>query len=196
MSHADVFNDIYRRNVWGVGSGPGSVPQFARSYMGYLQNFMRSNAVRSVLDVGCGDWQFSRYMDWSGIAYTGIDVSSVVLLTTRTFGRDGVRFAEMDAAHDALPSADLLLAKDVLQHWPNEDVSRFLAQLPRFRYALITNGFPPGSETQLNSDIAAGGFRPLDLSRAPFGLPGAFVFWFEAVEPKFVFLWTNPATPG
>ena len=27
------------------------------------------------VDVGCGDWQFSRLIDWSGIDRRGIDVS-------------------------------------------------------------------------------------------------------------------------
>ena len=194
MSHADVFNDIYRRNLWKVGSGTGSMPQYARSYMGYLQNFLRTNRIASVLDLGCGDWQFSRHLDWTGITYTGIDVSSVVLESTRSFARPGVSFLEMDAARDTLPAAELLLAKDVLQHWPNEDVQRFLPQLSRFRLALITNGFPPTSQGRLNADIRAGDFRPIDLSRPPFGLKGSFVHWYQSDEPKFVFLWTNPAT--
>jgi SAM-dependent methyltransferase len=201
MSHAEIFNSIYRRNAWaGAGSGAGSLPQNAKSYMAYLQRFMRSNRIRSVVDLGCGDWRFSRHIDWSGIDYTGIDVSSVVLETTRNFARPGISFMEMDGLTGDLPAADLLLAKDVLQHWSNAEISHFVARLPQFRMALITNGFPPNARSRVNEDIRAGDWRPVDLSQPPFNVHGTFVYWYQADEPKFLFLWRNddraPAASG
>lgn len=189
MSHAQVFNDIYRRNVWGAGSGPGSMPQTSGHYTNYLSRFLRSNRIGSVLDIGCGDWQIFHQFDWSGVIYTGIDVSSVVMSQTKTFAKPGVSFIEMDAVHDTLPQAQLLLAKDVLQHWSNRDVELFLEKLPRFQCALITNGFPTNSKRSVNADIDPGDFRPIDLSLPPFNLNGSFVFWYPADEMKFVYLW-------
>jgi 2-polyprenyl-3-methyl-5-hydroxy-6-metoxy-1,4-benzoquinol methylase len=87
-----------------------------------LQAFLRDNAVRSVVDVGCGDWQFSRLIDCSGLDYRGFDVVPAVIEAHRAaFGREGVRF---DLLEDfaALPEADLVLRKDVLQHLPLPDV--------------------------------------------------------------------------
>lgn len=83
--HAEVFNEIYQKNLWGHGSGPGSIPQNTEPYRWYLHNFIRANGIRSVLDVGCGDWQISSLMDWNGIDYVGVDVSSVVLNNTKKF---------------------------------------------------------------------------------------------------------------
>ena len=35
--------------------------------------------IKSVCDIGCGDWQFSQYIDFKGFKYTGIDcVKSVI----------------------------------------------------------------------------------------------------------------------
>ena len=55
-----------------------------------------------------------------------------------SFGLRSMRFAAADLTAAPLPSADVLLTKDTLIHWPNEAVHRFL-QLnvlgcpPRFR---------------------------------------------------------------
>lgn len=192
MDHASIFDRIYRENLWSAGSGTGSTEEGTKPYREFLHNFMRSNGVRSVVDLGCGDWQFSRHIDWSGIDYLGVDVSAVVLETARAFTAPGVRFRQLNAVADPLPAADLLIAKDVLQHWSNADIAALLPQLASFRYALITNGFLPGAEDQTNADIDTGmHYRPVDLQRAPFELAGAYVAWFMVDEPKYTFLWTR-----
>lgn len=192
MRHADIFNDIYtRKNVWHRGSGDGSLPQHAAPYMRFLSFFIDINGIRSVLDVGCGDWQFSRHLDWSKVDYTGVDVSSVVLANTRTFEKPGVRFREMDASRDALPAADLLIMKDVMQHWSNDDIAAFLPKLGGFKFALLTN-YLPGEADQINNAIPTGGWRGVNLALAPFHLRGAFVYWYAGPDPKGVFLWQNP----
>ncbi len=77
----------------------------------------------------------------------------------------------------------------MLQHWPNADIQAFLPQLVKYRFALITNGFAPSMTARLNADIHVGGCRAVGLGRAPFNLPGCFVFGFQADEPKWGFLW-------
>ena len=191
-SHGEIFDDVYRRDLWKGGSGTGSREELTRGYRAMLQQFISHNTIASVVDVGCGDWQFSRHMDWSGVDYTGIDASDVVLENTRNFSRDGVRFVHADATRDALPSADLLLAKDVLQHWSNADITAFLPQLQKFRHALITGSFPHYAQAYVNRDMPAGAnFRPVDPAKPPFNLPGGFVQSFTAGDPKLVFLWTR-----
>ena len=193
MDHGEIFDDIYRNDRWKGGSGTGSSEEATRPYREFLHNFLRSNDIRSVLDLGCGDWQFSQHMDWSGIDYLGVDVSKVVLEGTRRFARPGVEFRALNAATDPLPPADLLIAKDVLQHWSNADILALLPKLAGFRFALFTNGFLPGEEARTNEDIATGmHYRPVDLRRAPFSLPGAYVAWLLLDEPKYTFLWTRP----
>src|SRR6478609_5527238 len=126
MDHAQIFDHIYKNNLWICGSGPGSTEENTRQYRWFLQNILKSNHIKSVLDIGCGDWQFSRHIDWTGIDYVGVDVSAMVLANTRTFARPGIAFRELNAVTDQLPSADVLIAKDVLQHWSNSDILNFL----------------------------------------------------------------------
>ncbi len=188
-THSEIFDDIYRNDLWQGGSGAGSREELTRDYRAFLQDFLRHNAIASVVDVGCGDWQFSRHIDWSGIDYTGIDASAVALENTRAFARPGVRFLHADATRDALPAADLLIAKDVLQHWSNADIHAFLPGLQNYKAALITGSFPQAAMAHVNRDMPAGAnFRPVDLHWPPFDVPGRFVFSFAAGDPKLVFL--------
>lgn len=190
MSRAEIFDQIYRDQLWGQGSGGGSREEVTRAWRVYLQSFLSANRIASVLDMGCGDWQIARHMDWSGIDYLGVDVSALVLKTTRQFARPGVRFLQADGVSDDLPAADLLIAKDVLQHWSNDDILAFLPRLKNYRAALIVNGFPHTMMGRINENIATGPYhRPVDLSRPPFNLKGWFVFGFHTEEPKYVFLW-------
>jgi SAM-dependent methyltransferase len=120
-----------------------------------------------VVDLGCGDWQFSRHMNWDGVTYVGFDVvNSVIEANTRLFARENIRFSLFESLND-LPQADLLLCKDVLQHLPNDLIRQYLAFFKKkFKAMLITNDDYP--EQNINRDIQIGGWRCLRLEREPF----------------------------
>jgi SAM-dependent methyltransferase len=173
----DAFARIYRHNVWGWGSGHGSLPRTTRQYRTYIEGFIAGNGVTSVVDLGCGDWQFSRLIDWHGADYLGVDVvPELVERNQRTFGGPGVRFEVSPSDLSELPGADLLITKDVLQHVPNAKVLELVAALPQFKYALITNDITGGEP---NGDIEPGAWRTLDLRLPPFNVAGVEVYRFE-----------------
>ncbi len=174
------FNRIYANDEWEGGSGPGSFPEATATYRAFLQDFMKKNSVRSVVDVGCGDWQSSRLIDWDRRRLQPASMYlPVVLKNTRSFGRSGIRFIEGDARTMDLPQADLLIVKDVLQHWSNADIMAIIPKLRRFRYCLITNGATAHQKGDINKDGPAGGFRPVDLSLPPFGVQGSYVLNYD-----------------
>jgi SAM-dependent methyltransferase len=161
-----TFSAIYENKVWGGGSG-ASGPDLTRPYMRMLADFVHNNAVTSVVDVGCGDWQFSTEMDWSGIRYHGFDVvESVVEANKASFASDTISFQTMCSIND-LPRADLVVCKDVLQHLPNQDVNEYLDYFSScYKYAIVTNDIFPDAYT--NADIRHGAGRALRLDQAPF----------------------------
>jgi SAM-dependent methyltransferase len=189
-----AFLAIYAQKAWGVdaqgrpSSGMGSTMEFTRVYRLFLQDFLAEHQIRSVVDAGCGDWQFSRSIDWKGIDYLGVDiVPALIEGNRRSYGALNVRFAVADIVRDKLPPADLLIVKDVLQHLPDHDVARFLTQLPAYRHVLIVNGVDPLTLTAEPQDIAAGGVRYLDITRSPHSLPGAKVLvWRHGGHAKLV----------
>jgi len=79
----NIFDRIYLTDEWNGGSGPGSQPQNTAKYVKFLNSFIRENKIKSILDVGCGDWQLMSMIDLSGVRYKGIDVSPVATAFAR-----------------------------------------------------------------------------------------------------------------
>jgi len=170
----DAFQHIYDTDHWWGGSGPGSQVDATSPYARVLQAVIGARDVTTVVDAGCGAWEFSRHIDWNPVRYTGIDiVPHVVEANTAAFARPGIEFVCADIRAVALPPADLLVCKDVLQHWDLASIHGFLDRnLSRYRYALITNDVASVhlEDAMLNADIRIGAWRTLDLERAPFSL--------------------------
>jgi SAM-dependent methyltransferase len=188
----DAFELIYARNVWGHGSGEGSLLLHVQPYMSFLQRFLRERRISSVVDFGCGDWQFSRFLAWDAIDYRGYDIApSVIAANRRNYQSGRVSFHEMEAGFDQLPAADLLIVKDVFQHWSDETVFSFLPVLKGYSYALITNCVNPAGLTK-NVPIADGGFRYLDLRLPPFNMKADEIFSFSNFRPLYRRLFEKP----
>ncbi|GAC1352083.1 MAG: hypothetical protein NVS3B20_06610 [Polyangiales bacterium] len=178
-SVSQVFNKIYDEAAWGrndagVGfSGTGSTLTATTVYRAYLQAFLKEHDVKSVVDAGCGDWEFSHAVDWSGIDYKGYDVvSSLIEKDTKSYGAPNIHFYTANILEDPLPAADLLVCKNVLQHLSNRDVTTFLGKLSKYKHVLLTDGVDNSTLSSDNYDIVEGKYRPLDLTKPPFSLAG------------------------
>lgn len=183
----EVFTEIYSKKLWGANengvgwSGAGSDFGSTPVYRKFLQDFLKTYAIKSVVDVGCGDWEFSRYIDWQGIEYLGVDVVESVLIKDKIlFGTATIHFRKMDVLQDELPKADLLICKDVLQHLTNEDILQIIPQLSRYKYCLITNDVHAETGSSNNPTITRGDYRPIDLTKAPFNVVGTKVLTYKA----------------
>ncbi len=181
----EAFTNIYEQGIWGLNehgvghSGSGSTEANTRLYRFFLQDFMRENQIKTVVDVGCGDWEFSRLIDWSGIHYTGFDiVRSVVENNNRIFGNSHIQFFCGNLVELDLPSADLLICKDVLMHLPHHDILACIPQFAKFKHCLITYDVEQNSLSAVNHDCTPGGFRLLDLTQPPFYVKGRKILTF------------------
>lgn len=194
-----VFDQIYSTSYWGNGSGGGSSPDATLPYKNFLENFIRSKGVKSIVDLGCGDWQFSRFVDFSGATYRGFDVAkSVINENRKKYSSENVEFSLMDD-YCSLPPADLLLCKDVLQHLSNEEVVKVLNVLPNFKFSLITNDISnmsmlgnllwtakqSFSVPLINRDIKIGDYRLLDPTLKPFCLNASIAFEWKVDKLRF-----------
>ena len=180
----EIFGRIYNRNEWLYGSGEGSLPKHTKGYVAVLQNFFSEFHIESVVDMGCGDWQFSQFIDWNGIYYQGYDiVKSVIDCNKEKYSSNNIEFHLYSGIGNELPDADLLIAKDVLQHWSYKSIENFLPNLSRYKYCLITNCVNPIGET-INYDIEDGEFRYLDLRLPPFNIDAQDIFSFTNKKQK------------
>ncbi|HHY1436434.1 TPA: methyltransferase domain-containing protein [Campylobacter jejuni] len=187
-----LFNTIYQTNAWGCGSGPGSNPIVTKEYVDFLHLFFKEKKIQSIVDIGCGDWQFSKNINFDKIQYTGYDVASFVIeKNNANYKKENINFILYDGDFNKVKSADLVICKDVLQHLPNNKILEFLNILPKFKFALIANDIG----LKINEDILASRYRPLDLTKSPFNLNAKKVFSIDRMPTApdiIVILWENP----
>jgi hypothetical protein len=180
---AAVFSAIYAGDRWAGGSGPGSRPGFCRPLVRWLTRYIREAGVRSMTDLGCGDFQWMpAVLAATGVCYTGLDVYEPLLARHRAqFPQH--RFQELDvsvADPGQIPEADLYLAKDVLQHWPDRTITAFLSRFFAARPAahlLVANCTGQTADVRVLDDQWR--FAPLDGARPPLA----------AFGPELVFSW-------
>ena len=197
--HEQVFTHIYDHAVWGKNStgegfsGGGSLTHNCKPYIKYLKDFMAKHDITSVVDAGCGDWEFAQYIDWSGIDYIGYDVvDSVIQKNKKRFGTSNIKFEQANIIKVDLPTADLFICKHVLQHLTNKDIFALLEQFSKYKYCIITNEVDPKTLSSNNEDIEVGGGHKIDLTRSPFNLSGQKVLNFRIEKAVHqVFLITN-----
>lgn len=144
---------MYETCAWGDNkeegykgsSGEGSSIEYnMATYIPFLRAFFKVKGIESVVDVGCGDWRCGELIYRSdAIKYTGVDAYEALIK------RNSERWSQhkwmcMDGYKERanLPSADLLILKDVIQHWTTAEIYEFLDDITiskKFKYILIVN---------------------------------------------------------
>jgi hypothetical protein len=120
---ARYWDDRYRS---GGSSGPGSTGQFAAVKAKFVNDYVRQEAVRSVIEFGCGDGLQLSLANYP--AYVGLDVSEAALSRcAERFARDTSKsfflyspFSFVD--RQRVFRADLALSLEVIFHLVEDDV--------------------------------------------------------------------------
>jgi hypothetical protein len=182
MDATSVFSAIYEEDRWAGGSGPGSTPEFCRPVATWLAGFIQDHKIRSLVDVGCGDFQWMpQVIAATGVRYTGLDVVPGLIERHRA-AWPAHRFELFDATSDSLPDADLYWSKDVLQHWPTDAIElfldRFFAARPLAQLLVANCTGQQRGPRQLDDRWH---FAPLDGSLPPLSL----------FSPRLMFSWNG-----
>lgn len=169
----ETFRTIYQNNLWEsleTKSGIGSEVAHTHEIRKQLALLFKDLNIKSFLDAPCGDFNWMKELDLTGIHYRGADIlPEIIEENTAKYAQRAKAFTLLDITQDALPLADLLLVRDCLVHFSYPDISRFLANLHRSSLTfLVTTTFP---ERKDNWDITTGDWRPLNLDLAPFSFP-------------------------
>ncbi|MBI4755629.1 MAG: class I SAM-dependent methyltransferase [Betaproteobacteria bacterium] len=173
MSPHQIFSSIYD---WKCGEfGPdsstldGATPRQTRAVAQQLPGVLEQFDVRSVLDVGCGDFTWMSHADLAGVRYTGLDFLAPTQEKNARFARPGVDFVVADMLSEALPQADLVLCRDVFVHFSDARIGQAMDNIKRSGATwLLATTFP---EKLRNFDCATGGWRAINFQRAPWGWP-------------------------
>lgn len=175
-----IFTNIYETNQWGSNgsteyngsSGWGSDVEFNKFYITELKNFITDNNITNITDLGCGDFKCGKiiYDDLINITYTGYDAyKKVIDYNSTQYPLSKYSFIHLDFYNNKedIKRGELCILKDVVQHWPLVNIYHFLDYLvecKKFKYIVICNC---GFQSQNDTDIVAGDFRPLSSEYFP-----------------------------
>jgi SAM-dependent methyltransferase len=156
----DCFSEIYHTKLWGEAdgeafcSGGGSAAQFAVPYVKQVQTLIAEHEIRTVVDLGCGDFRVGRLLCAQGdLQYVGVDVvPDLIAYNQSRFGGPQVEFRCANLIDDELPDGELCLIRQVLQHLSNAEISHVLAKCAKYRVVLVTEELftKPGSRPNLD----------------------------------------------
>jgi hypothetical protein len=171
LSTKQMFAKVYEEGGWGrpldatqkFYSGSGSHdPAIVDPYVATVVRFLEGLPGKpDVVDLGCGDFAVGlKIRPACGSYIAGDIVDSVIEFNRQAFAHLGVDFRVIDLATDELPSADVVMIRQVLQHLPNE---RILAALPKiarsFRFLVLTEQLPDTEAFPHNIDNRPPGIR-------------------------------------
>ena len=171
-----VFARHAEQNYWGNAesvSGDGSTLSYTHNLRQELAKFVRAFRVVSIFDAPCGDFNWMRAVDFpAGFDYHGGDiVEALIARLAARETRPGRRFSTFDITADAFPEADLWFCRDCLFHLPEAAILSALSGFCRSRIGYMMTTTHLNVTNFDNFDIAAGGFRLIDLYKPPYRLP-------------------------
>jgi hypothetical protein len=173
MTTEEIFTEqflIHDRGNEAPVAWDGSTLQQTRNLIASLPHMFRRLNVSTLLDAGCGDFHWMNRLVPDDVAYVGADIVVPLLeRNRRKHPRANVEFRRLDLLDDEIPRADLIICRDVLDHYSFDDALRVVASMCRSGcpYLLATTY----TDRESNRDIATGQWRVLNMQRAPFSFP-------------------------
>lgn len=165
-----------------------------------LSTLLDSRKITSMADILCGEYSWMQHVKRSDkVRYIGLDNNQNIINKNKQQWPK-LEFRSANIFTDKLPNVDLIVCRDFLVFLTYEECKRAVNsfRLSGSKYLLITS-FPGRRE---NSEVQAGGWRPLNLQVAPFSFPAPLQIIFEqctegngAYVDKCLCLWSLQQIP-
>jgi len=187
------FTKIYLLNSWGNNesvSGPGSTLKNTKSLRKKLPLLCKKFNIKSILDVPCGDfnWMKNFLKKKNNIKYMGGDiVKEIIANNNKLYKKKNISFKQINILKARLPKYDLMICRDCLMHFSNEDIFKSFINFSNssIKYLLTTSHLENKKgkfKNIINKDIVTGGFRFLDLFSKPFNLNKKVLYTIDDCE--------------
>lgn len=155
-------------------SGPGSFLENAGDSIEFLQAIIKQKNIKTILDLGCGDWNWMSKVDLSGVNYIGWDCDEEMIKSSNEkFGSPSVLFEVKDIVTSEFPKVDLIICRDVLFHI-DMNISVPLVQKIKKEKCLFMSTTFKNTERNTNikqyTDFSNWGFYEINLDIYPFSL--------------------------
>lgn len=206
----ETFDRIYREGHWDRGdggvSGSGSYGTWCERYVELVSSFIGEQEIRSITDIGCGDFHVGGKLCGLVGDYVALDVSrEIIERNKRRFSTlANVRFVQSNACEESIPSADLVTVRQVLQHLTNAQIEQVLSNIEGSgaRFAIIAEHGVVGPRATTpnhdmpnqSADIRAMFGSAVDPTAPPFSRPMVRLATIPADDPTqaaelAVYLW-------
>jgi hypothetical protein len=162
--HLINFPFIYENCIWGNNnehtykgsSGNGSKLNECIHYVCFIRGWLFGSRIQTVVDVGCGDLRhFYPLYFGTDVEYTGYDIYEPLINTHKKVPeyqdpKWSFEFKHCYSDRDTMKDADLMILKDVLQHWTDTEIVSFMdwaTTCGKYKNIIITNcnGNPTGT---------------------------------------------------
>jgi hypothetical protein len=187
-SNTEIFSSTYINYRWGRGpggfklySGDGShKPEIIEGYISKVSQFLESlNGEVTVVDIGCGDFNIGNQLCKHADTYIACDVVPAVIQSNKVkYLQENVKFEILDAVTGQIPSGNVVILRQVLQHLSNKDIGLILEKIRyNYQYLVFTDHQPltlnwnPNVDKETGPNVRSEFSSGLDLTKAPFDLP-------------------------
>jgi len=175
----NIFTYMYEYCIWGNNknnkysgsSGPGSSVEYNEKYIEIVKKVIKDYNINNIVDLGCGDFIIGRLLyDDINVSYTGYDVyKKIIDYHITQYPEPKYTFKHLDfyTNKESIIEGDMCILKDVIQHWPTEEIYVFMDYLiesKKFKYILLVNC----CNQQINDQSCnTGGWRHLTCNLLP-----------------------------
>ena len=194
MSYKEIFTQIYEGYKFGgtneSRSGLGSTLEETNILRDKIKLLIREKNIKSVVDVPCGDFNWMKEIVFSFENYIGGDiVSQCIIENNERYSNSRIKFIDFDLLTDEIPTADLLIVRDIVGHFPLEDGKKIINNILKCncKYLLSTTWHNIQDEhynhKHFNKGVEDyGKFYSVNLMSEPFFFPKPDTFIVEDVD--------------
>jgi hypothetical protein len=207
-----IFKLIFNTNHWGgyqkidyenlQVSGGGSIPNSKQTQIviNGLTNFCKKENISNILDMPCGDFAWMKdFMRLNHqILYTGYDVvEDIIEINNQNYSANNIKFFTKDIVEvEDYGSFDLVFIRDFFIHISNKEIIRVINNLKNsnvkfFAFSSHNFTFSSNQKHGLNSEVALGQHRKLNMCIEPFNMKDYYFSFSEAIDGRFINFYKN-----
>ncbi len=186
----EKFKTIYKFSYWKSStsksfSGSGSEMNSTQNIRKELFEFIKRENINTILDLPCGDFYWMSQINLDHLVYTGADiVDEIIEDNKKKYEKKNLRFIKIDIIKDNLEKYDLIINRDCLVHFDNNEINETLNNIKK------SNSIFFGStifSQEYSNDVSEkpDKWRPINLTKDPFNLPKPYTILNDNCEGKF-----------
>ena len=169
------FTNIYQKNIWGSsGTGSKFTPD-NKWFITELRNNIETYKIKKIADLGCGDWEIMKHFNFKdNEKYFGIDcVEFLVNKLNNKYSNHNIKFIHQDISNNIPSGYDIVILKDVIQHWTDEDINKIFSKiLQNNKYVYSINGYKftrdPSKNNWTKRELDKKySYHPIDINKYP-----------------------------